>query len=150
MESSANSPSCSWAPSTTAAPLRGATTASCGAQPLTTLMKTANMASAPTNVSLASLTLIERKVELPIPAKTIAIFQAALLILDKEKVGWAVCQERVVSCLDWSTEYSFSKSLPHFGAPGFAKHFVYLCCDAVHSTNMIARLLQTNAKVHMY
>lgn len=50
-ENSASSPSCSWAPSTTAAHLRAATTASCGAPPPTTSMKTANMASAPTNVS---------------------------------------------------------------------------------------------------
>lgn len=50
-ENSASSRSCSWAPSTTAARLRAATTASCGAPPPTTSMKTANMASVPTNVS---------------------------------------------------------------------------------------------------
>lgn len=76
-----------------------------------------------------------------------------LLILDREKVGWTVCQESVVfffSCLEWIVEYFFSKSLPHFRTLGFVKHFVYLRYVAVHGTNMITCLPMLSAKVHMY
>lgn len=62
-ESSASSPSCSWAPSTTAAHLRAAMTASCGAPPPTTLTKTANMASVPMNVSPSEALCTELKLK---------------------------------------------------------------------------------------
>lgn len=53
MGSFVNSPSRSWVLNTTAARLRAATTASCGAPPPTTLMKTANTDSVLTSVSLS-------------------------------------------------------------------------------------------------
>lgn len=72
------------------------------------------------------------------------------MILDEEKVGWALCQEFFFYPLEWIMERFFSKSLPHFTTVGFANHFVYLCYVAVHGTNMIWCLSLRSAKVHMY
>lgn len=147
-ENSASSPSCLWAPSTTAAPLRAATTASCGAPPRTTSTKTANMASVPTNVSPSEA--FPTKLKLKSKKSGFGLFsKAALMILDEEKVGWALCQEFFFP-LDWIMERVFSKSLLHFTTVGFANHFVYLCYVAVHGTNMIWCYSLQRAKVHMY
>lgn len=67
--------------------------ASCGAQPLTTLMKTANTASVLTNVSLCCGSLTENQSSPSFTGKAaaayyiLAAFKAVLLILDREKVG---------------------------------------------------------------
>lgn len=54
MESSATSPSCSWAKSMIPAPVRAEQTANCGAVPLQTMIKTRNGACVLTAVRVAS------------------------------------------------------------------------------------------------
>lgn len=140
-----NSPSCSWAPNTTAARLRAATTASCGAPPPPTSTKMANMASVLTSVSVAAESLQNRSSP---PCASQALLPP-LFWLHSADLGWR--ESRLTgtpgkSCSLFVVEYGAglsSKELAHFGALRFCPTSCISVCGSCwrhrhHHCNVMA------------